>query len=188
MKLAIYARVSKPPKGQLSDQVKRDQNPDVQLLPLREWAKREKHTIVEEYVDRQSGKSAQRPQLQRMMREIEKGLRDIDAVLVWKLDRFGRSVQDLHNLVAKLHGADVSFVSLNEGFDLRSSIGKAMFGMLAVFAEFERNVIAERTKAGLALARSEGRLPGRKIDPKSGPCRMTRWRQRKREEMAGLRL
>src|SRR5579871_480904 len=123
MRIAIYARVSKPPKGQLTEQAKRDQNPDVQLLPLQEWAAREKHKIVDVYIDLQSGKNAQRPRLQRMMREIEKGLRDIDAVVVWKLDRFGRSVRDLYNLVAKLQAAEVSFVSVSEGFDLRSSIG-----------------------------------------------------------------
>jgi DNA invertase Pin-like site-specific DNA recombinase len=181
MKVALYARVSKPPKGHLNDQQKRDQNPDVQLLPLREWAKAQKHTIVEEYVDRQTGKNTERPQLQKLMRDVEKGLRDVDALVVWKLDRFGRSTQDLYNLVAELKSYGVDFVSLKEGFDLTTTLGRAMFGMLAVFAEFERNVIAERTKAGLALARSEGRFPGRKIDPKLGPSRTTLWRQRQRK-------
>jgi len=181
MKAVLYARVSKPPKGQLSDQQRRDQNPEVQLVPLREWAKNNRHTIVEEYVDRQTGKNANRPQLQKLLRDVDKGLRDVEAVVVWKLDRFGRSTQDLHNLVAELKSKDVSFISLKEGFDLTTTLGKAMFGMLAVFAEFERNVIAERTKAGLALARSEGRLPGRKIDPRRGPSRTTLWRQAQRK-------
>ncbi len=180
MRLALYARVSKPPKGQLNEQQKRDQNPEVQLVPLREWAKANSHTIVEEYVDRQTGKNAKRPQLQKLLRDLEKGLRDVDTVVVVRLDRFGRSTQDLHNLVAELRSRDVSFISLKEGFDLTTTLGKAMFGMLAVFAEFERNVIAERTKAGLALARSEGRLPGRKIDPRRGPSRTTLWRQKQR--------
>lgn len=181
MKVALYARVSKPPKGKMSDQQKRDQNPEVQLLPLREWARANGHTIVEEYVDRQTGKNADRPQLQKLLRDVEKGLRDIDALIVWKLDRFGRSTQDLYNLVAELKSHDVDFVSLKEGFDLTTTLGKAMFGMLAVFAEFERNVIAERTKAGLALARSEGRYPGRKIDSRRGPSRTTLWRQKQRK-------
>ena len=181
MKLALYARVSKPPKGQMNDQQKRDQNPEVQLVPLREWARVNGHTVVEEYVDRQTGKNANRPQLQKLLRDCEKGLRDVDALVVWKLDRFGRSTQDLYNLVAELKSHEVAFVSLKEGFDLTTTLGKAMFGMLAVFAEFERNVIAERTKAGLALARSEGRLPGRKIDPKLGPSRTTIWRQKQRK-------
>jgi DNA invertase Pin-like site-specific DNA recombinase len=184
MKVALYARVSKPPKGALSDQQRRDQNPEVQLRELREWCERSRHTIVVEYVDRLSGKNAKRPQLQKLMRDVEKGLQDVDAVVVWRLDRFGRSVLDLEDLVAQLRGAGVSFVSLKEGFDLGTATGKAMFGMLAVFAEFERNVIAERTRAGMALARAEGRLPGRKIDPRKGPSRSTIWRQRKREQVA----
>jgi len=180
VRVAFYARVSKPPKGSLNEQQKRDQNPEVQLLPLREWAKRERHTIVEEYVDRQTGKNAQRPQLQKLMRDVARGLRDIDAIVVWKLDRFGRSTTDLYNLVGELQSKQVAFVSLKEGFDLTSSLGRAMFGMLAVFAQFERDCIAERTKAGLALARSEGRLPGRKIDARKGPSRTTLWRQKQR--------
>lgn len=165
----------------MSDQLRRDQNPEVQLVPMREWAKLLKHTVVEEYVDRQTGKNTARPQLQRLMRDVTKGLRDIDAVVVWKLDRFGRSVSDLHDLVGQLQKEKIAFISLKEGFDLTTSVGRAMFGMLAVFAEFERNVISERTKAGLALAKAEGRVPGRKIDPKKGPCRMTIWRQQQRQ-------
>jgi len=184
MKVALYARVSKPPKGALNDQQKRDQNPEVQLRELREWCERSRHSVVAEYVDRLSGKNAKRPQLQKLMRDVEKGLQDIDAVIVWRLDRFGRSVLDLEDLVGQLRAAGVSFVSLKEGFDLTTATGKAMFGMLAVFAEFERNVIAERTKAGMALASAEGRLPGRKIDPRQGPSRTTRWRQRKRAAAA----
>jgi DNA invertase Pin-like site-specific DNA recombinase len=181
MKIAIYARVSKPQRGQVSESLLKEQNPEVQLRELREWAKANKHTISAEYVDRLSGKNTKRPQLLKLMQDVTKGLRDVDAVLVWRLDRFGRSVRDLHNLIAELDDAKVSFVSLKDGFDLRSTAGKAMFGMLAVFAEFERNVIAERTKAGLALAKAEGRIPGRKIDAKRGPSRTTRWRQEQRK-------
>jgi DNA invertase Pin-like site-specific DNA recombinase len=180
MRVALYARVSKPPKGELSDQAKRDQNPEVQLRELREWCQRNKHKIVVEYVDRLTGKNRKRPQLNKMLHDVTQGLQDVDAVVVWKLDRFGRSVQDLHNLVAELQQARVSFISQSEGFDLTTPIGKVLFSILAAFAEFERNVIAERTKAGLALARSEGRLPGRKIDPRKGPSRTTAWRQAKR--------
>lgn len=180
MKIALYARVSKPQRGELSESQKKEQNPEVQLRDLRDWCAHNKHTVVEEYVERLSGKNTARPKLQKLMRDVSKGLRDIDAVLVWRLDRFGRSGQDLHNLVGELQKEGVAFISLKEGFDLTTTTGKAMFGMLAVFAEFERNVIAERTKAGMALAKSEGRLPGRKIDPKRGPSRTTLWRQAKR--------
>lgn len=181
MKVALYARVSKPPRGQVMDLHNHNQNPEVQLRELREWCKTNNHIIAAEYVDRLTGKHANRPQLQKMMKDAVKGLRDIDAVVVWRLDRLGRSVQDLHNLVAEMKAGNVSFVCFKDNFDLTTPGGKAMFGMLAVFAEFERNVIAERTKAGLALARSEGRLPGRKIDPRKGPSRTTLWRQSRRK-------
>lgn len=181
MRLALYARVSKPPRGLAIDPHNHNQNPEVQLRELREWCQFHKHTIVAEYVDRLSGKNTARPQLQKMLKDAIRGLRDIDGVLVWRLDRLGRSVLDLHHLVAELKDADVAFICFKDNFDLTTPGGKAMFGMLAVFAEFERNVIAERTKAGLALARSEGRLPGRKVDPRKGPSRTTRWRQKKRQ-------
>ena len=185
MKLALYARVSKPPRGQAIDIQVKEQNPEVQLRELREWCRANHHPIVFEYVDRLSGKNTKRPQLQKLMRDAAKGLRDIEGVLVWRLDRFGRSVRDLHNLIAELDEARIAFICLKDGFDLTTSGGRAMFGMLAVFAEFERNVISERTKAGLALKRAEGIIPGRKIDPEKGPCRMTVWRQKQRSEKSG---
>jgi DNA invertase Pin-like site-specific DNA recombinase len=180
MRVAFYARVSKPPRGVVTEQMKRDQNPEVQLVPMREWAKANKHSVLlPEYVDRQTGKNAQRPQLQKLLRDVAKGLIDVDAIVVWRLDRFGRSAQDLHNLVAELREHKVSFISLKEGFDLTTSLGKVVFGIMAVFAEFERDLISDRTKMGLALAKAEGRLPGRKIDPKKGPSRTTEWRRRR---------
>jgi DNA invertase Pin-like site-specific DNA recombinase len=184
MKLAFYARVSKPPRGIITEQLKRDQNPEVQLVPMREWGAANKHKIVTEYVDRQTGKNANRPQLQKLLRDIEKGLIDIDAIVVWRLDRFGRSAQDLYNLVAELKRHKVSFISLKEGFDLTTSLGKVVFGIMAVFAEFERDLISDRTKMGLALARAEGRVPGRKIDPVRGPSRTTIWRRANRASAA----
>lgn len=181
MKIALYARVSKPQRGQLSEQQKKEQDPEVQLRELRAWCAAGNHAIVAEYVDRLTGKNTNRPQLRKMMKDAAAGLRDIDAVLVWRLDRFGRSVPDLYDLVGELRDADVAFISLKDNFDLSTSMGKLIFGILAVFAEFERNVISERTKAGLALKRAEGIIPGRKIDPKRGPSRTTVWRQSRRQ-------
>lgn len=175
MRVALYARVSTLDKGQ---------NPEVQLAELRGWAARMGYKIVAEYVDHLSGKNTKRPQLQKLMKDAVKGLRDIDVIVVWKLDRFGRSQRDLINLVEELQAAKVGFISYTENFDLTTTMGKAMFGILCVFAELERNNIRERTRAGMALARSQGRLPGPKIDTRRGPCRMTRYRQRKRAELA----
>jgi DNA invertase Pin-like site-specific DNA recombinase len=192
MKIALYARVSKNcvKCGRLREQHKgadhdyEGQNPEVQLRILRAWCEQHDHKIVVEYVDHLTGKNTKRPELQRLMTDLTKGLRDVDAVLVWKLDRFGRSQRDLLNLVEELAAAKVSFVSLTENFDLTTPMGKAMFGLLAVFAELERNNISERTKAGLALARAEGRRPGPKIDPRKGPSRWTINRRRNRGEAA----
>jgi DNA invertase Pin-like site-specific DNA recombinase len=78
-----------------------------------------------------------------------------------------------------LRDAKVGFISLKEGFDLTTPMGKAFFGMLCVFAEFERDVITERIKAGLRHARAKGIILGRKIDPKKGPSRTTLWRRSK---------
>lgn len=171
MKVALYARVSK---------LHSHQDPEVQLRELREWAKLHSHAIVAEYVDRGvSGAKASRPQLDRLMRDATKGLRDFEAVVVWRLDRFGRSLQHLQNAIALLRDAKVGFISLKEGFDLTTPMGKAFFGMLGVFAEFERDVIAERIRAGLRSAKAKGHVPGPKIDPAKGPSRMTLWRRAK---------
>jgi DNA invertase Pin-like site-specific DNA recombinase len=171
MKIALYARVSK---------LHSHQDPEVQLRELRAWCVKEGHKIVAEYVDHGvSGAKVSRPQLDRLMRDATKGLRDIDTVLVWRLDRFGRSLQHLQNAIAVLRDAQVGFISLKEGFDLTTPMGKAFFGMLGVFAEFERDVIAERIRAGLKNAKAKGHVPGRKIDPKAGPSRTTLWRRAK---------
>jgi DNA invertase Pin-like site-specific DNA recombinase len=189
--VALYARVSTDKcdecgKGPSSHNGNgshefRGQDPEVQLRELRNWCAAQGHTIVIEYVDRGiSGTKASRPQLDQLMRDGTKGLREFGAVVVLRLDRFGRSVQHLHNAVGALHSANVAFISIKEGFDLTTPMGKLFFGILAAFAEFERNVIAERTKEGLKLARAKGHRPGRKIDPAKGPSRTTLWRQRHR--------
>ena len=166
VKLALYARVSKPQRGQLTDAQAKEQNPEVQLRELREWCRANKHAITEEYVERLSGKNTKRPQLQKLMRDAVKGLRDIEGVLVWRLDRFGRSVRDLHNLIAELDEAGIAFICLKDGFDLTTSGGRAMFGMLAVFAEFERDRGAYQGwvspgKSGRPHSRPQDRSPQR---------------------------
>jgi putative DNA-invertase from lambdoid prophage Rac len=87
--------------------------------------------------------------------------RDIDVVLVWRLDRWGRSVTDLLATLQELNHLGVRFVSLTEALDLTTPAGRAMAGLLAIFAEFEREVLRERTRAGLAHARESGKRLGR---------------------------
>jgi len=87
--------------------------------------------------------------------------REIDIVLVWRLDRWGRSVTDLLATLQELEHLGVGFVSLTEALDLTTPAGRAMAGLLAVFAAFEREILQERTKAGLAHARQNGKKLGR---------------------------
>jgi DNA invertase Pin-like site-specific DNA recombinase len=86
--------------------------------------------------------------------------REIDVVMVWRLDRWGRSLPDLGVTLRELIDLGVGFVSLIEALDLTTSTGRAMAGMLAVFAEFEREILRERVRAGIAQARQEGRRHG----------------------------
>jgi putative DNA-invertase from lambdoid prophage Rac len=87
--------------------------------------------------------------------------REIDVIVVWRLDRWGRSVADLMTTLRELLDLGVGFVSLTEALDLTTPSGRAMAGMLAIFAEFEREILRERVKAGIAQARKEGRPHGR---------------------------
>ncbi len=87
--------------------------------------------------------------------------REIDIVLVWKLDRWGRSVSDLVNSLQDLRAQGVGFVSVTEALDLTTPSGRAMAGMLAVFAEFERDMLRDRVKAGVAESRRQGKPHGR---------------------------
>jgi putative DNA-invertase from lambdoid prophage Rac len=89
--------------------------------------------------------------------------REIDLVLVWRLDRWGRSVTDLLATMQELEHLGVGFVSLTEALDLTTPAGRAMAGLLAIFAEFEREILRERTRAGLAQARHNGKRLGRPI-------------------------
>lgn len=170
MNVALYARVSK---------LQSHQDPEVQLRELRAWSEAHKHKITAEYVDRGiSGAKEKRPKLDEMMQHAKHGR--FDAIVVWKLDCFARSVRHLHNAVHDLRGWDVALISHKDNFDLSTPMGKAMFTVMAMVAELERDIIAERIRAGLKHARAKGHLPGRKIDPVKGPSRTTRWRRRQK--------
>lgn len=137
-----YARVST-----------QDQNLDMQLDALTA------HGCERIYQEKQSGKTAQdRPDLQKLLDAVREG----DTVVVYKLDRLGRSTKDLIEIVNALQDKGVGFVSLNEQIDTTGAMGKLVFQIFAALAEFERNTISERTKAGLQAAKARGRLGGRK--------------------------
>jgi len=151
MKVAIYARVSTINKGQ---------DVDMQLNELRAYCQQKGWAIAHEYVDKGiSGSKASRPQLNRLMEHASE--HRFDAVLVWKLDRFGRSVRHLVNAIAELESSNVAFISLRDNIDLTTPVGRLMFNVIASMAQFERELIAERVKAGMANARSKGKQIGR---------------------------
>ena len=151
MRIALYARVSTLDKGQ---------DTEVQLQDLRSYAKARGWVIAGEYVDQgQSGAKDRRPELDRLMNDARK--RKIDLILCWRLDRLGRSLKHLILTLDELQTLGVGFVSYNENLDLTTSTGRLMFQLLGAFAEFERNLIQERVRAGLNHAKAKGVKLGR---------------------------
>lgn len=157
----------------------RGQDPEVQLTELREWCQVHKHIIAEEYVDRglSGKKGVVRPELNRLLIDAEKGRRDFEGVLVWRLSRFGRSFPDLIANVGKLSELKIDFFSKQESFQLDTTMGRFAFRIMCAAVEMEREVISENTKAGMKRARALGHLPGPKIDLLKGPSRTTLWRR-----------
>jgi DNA invertase Pin-like site-specific DNA recombinase len=173
MKVAIYARVSTLDKGQ---------DPEMQLAELRAHCFARGFAVVATLTDTCSGAKERRPALDELWK-LARG-RQIDAVCVWKLDRFARSLKQLVVSLAEFDALGVKFISLHDGFDLTTPGGRAMFGMVAVMAEFERALICERVRAGIANKRAQGKTwrrgPNRKY--KAGkPSPSTLWRRAKRE-------
>jgi putative DNA-invertase from lambdoid prophage Rac len=151
MRVAIYARVSTV-----------DQNCDMQLRELREYAARRGWEIGQEYVDTGwSGSKASRPQLDKLMRDAAE--HRFDGVLVWKLDRFGRSVVNLSHQLEQLRSWGVRFVSTTQGLDTDHSnpTSSLLLHILAAVAEFEREMIRERVKGGMQAAKHRGAKFGR---------------------------
>ena len=131
-----------------------DQNLDLQTDALK------KASCEKLYCDKISGVKADRPGLTQALEVARAG----DTLVIWRLDRLGRSIKDLIQISETLKARSIALKSLQEGIDTTTSTGQLMFNLLAVLAEFEKNLINERSKAGLAAARSRGKLGGR---PKS---------------------
>ena len=132
----------------------------MQLRELREYAERRGWQIADVYTDAGvSGSKDSRPALNRLMTAAQQ--RRIDAVLVWKLDRFGRSLRHLVNALAELEALGIAFVSLRDNLDLTTPSGRLMFQIIGAMAEFERALIQERVRAGLRNARAKGKRLGR---------------------------
>jgi len=151
MRVALYGRVSTLDKGQ---------DVNMQMNELREYAARRGWQIEGEYVDNGvSGAKESRPELNRLMAEAK--LRKFDVIAVWKLDRFGRSLKHLVISLADLESLGIAFVSLRDGFDLSTPSGRLMFQIIGAMGEFERNLIRERVRAGMAHAKAKGKKLGR---------------------------
>ncbi len=148
VRVGLYARISTSDQNSLGMQIK----------SLRQYAKQRRWQIVHEAQEVGSGAKTRtgREELLNLARR-----REIDQIVVWRLDRWGRSVQDLIGTLTELNNLGVGFVSLTEALDFKSATGRAMAGLLAVFAEFERELIRERVKAGIAEARRLGKPHGR---------------------------
>jgi DNA invertase Pin-like site-specific DNA recombinase len=132
----------------------------MQLRELREYAARRGIEVTDEYTDHGvSGSRESRPALNRLMADAKQ--RKFDAVLVWKVDRFGRSLRHLVNALAELGALGVAFVSLRDNLDLSTPSGRLMFAVIGAMAEFERSLIQERVRAGLRNARAKGQQLGR---------------------------
>lgn len=161
----VFGQARKPAKMFRAGLYARVSTNDQQTLPmqnraLREYAVRRGWAIAIQV--REVGSGAVKREAREKLLEAARR-REIDGVLVWRLDRWGRSVTDLLATLQELEHLGVGFVSLTEALDLTTPAGRAMAGLLAIFAEFEREILRERTRAGLAHARQNGKQLGRPI-------------------------
>ena len=151
VRTAIYARVSTAHNGQDSS---------MQTRELQEYCERRGWKVSGEYVDEGiSGSKDSRPELNKLMADAHR--RRFDAVVVWRFDRFARSVSHLLRALETFKALGVEFVSLSEQVDTSTPTGKMVFTVLGAVAELERSLIAERVKAGLRNARAKGKRLGR---------------------------
>jgi DNA invertase Pin-like site-specific DNA recombinase len=151
VRTAIYARVSTANNGQ---------DPKMQTRELQEYCERRGWKVSGEYVDEGiSGAKDSRPELNKLMADAHR--RRFDAIVVWRFDRFARSVSHLLRALETFKALGVEFVSLSEQVDTSTPTGKMVFTVLGAVAELERSLIAERVKAGLRNARAKGKRLGR---------------------------
>jgi DNA invertase Pin-like site-specific DNA recombinase len=149
-RVALYARTS----------TARDQTPAMQLDELRQVARQRGWEVVGEYVDHGvSGGKDRRPELDRLRSDIQRGR--IDVVACWRFDRFARSVRHLVSALDEFRARGIDFVSIRDGIDTSTPAGRFTFHVIAAVAELERELIRERTRAGLAAARRRGARVGR---------------------------
>lgn len=145
-RVALYARVSTLDKGQ---------DPETQLVQLREYAQARNFEVITEFIDYASGTSGDRTQYKLMMAAAKK--RKIDVVLVWRYDRFARSTQALVNALKEFQSLGIDFISYQENIDTTTPTGELIFHVMASLAQFESSLISQRVKAGMARAKAQGK-------------------------------
>ncbi len=128
-----------------------DQNLEMQIGAL------EKYGVDKIFSDKATGKNMQRKEFSKLLEQLRKG----DTLIIFSLSRLGRKTKDLIELVEKFNAEDINLISLKESIDTTSPMGRAMIGMISIFAELERELITERVKEGVKNARARGRLGGR---------------------------
>jgi len=158
MKVAIYCRVSKE-----------EQNPENQELVLIEYANNRDFEIYKVYTDKISGSKDSRPGLNQLMLDARN--RCFDAVIVWKLDRLGRSLQHLIQIIQEWKNLNIGFICKTEPIDTTSASGELIFHIFGAIAQFERKLITERINLGLERARKQGKHIGRPKGKKDAKIR-----------------
>jgi DNA invertase Pin-like site-specific DNA recombinase len=153
--------VSTATKSRRGDVIAFEQDPAVQERPLRDLIEQRGWTLYRVYSDRLSGAKEARPGLNALMSDARRGV--FDVVVVWRFDRFARSVKQLVLALEEFRTLGIDFVSHQEALDTSTPMGRAMFTIIAAMAELERDVIRERTAAGLEYARQHGTKSGKPI-------------------------
>jgi len=162
MKVALYARVSKSDKDKDGEPI---QKPENQLIRLRKYAKEHDYEVIDDYVyvDRASGADPNRPNLEKMLSDAR--AHRFSLILVVKIDRMARSMRNLHTILTELESFGVKFHCIDQPeVSTDTSMGKLLLNILGAVAEFERELISERTKAGLERAVAQGTKLGRKYE------------------------
>ena len=164
MKTAIYARVSTD-----------EQTTDNQVIKLKQVAERNGWEVQAIYADTISGAKSKRPELDKLMKSVMR--KEVDMVMVWSVDRLGRSLQHLTTLLSDIESKGINLYLHQQNIDTSTPSGKMLFQLLGVFAEFERSMIRERVMAGLDRARSQGKRLGRPPIPPIQIEKMKRMRE-----------
>jgi putative DNA-invertase from lambdoid prophage Rac len=172
VRVGLYARVS------THDQ----QTLPLQIEAMQSYVRNRGWQVVGEVQEVNSG-AVTRPERERLMKAARR--RELDAILVWRLDRWGRSMADLITTLQELNALGIGFISLTEALDMTTPTGRAMAALLAVFAEFERDILRERVKAGIAQSRKQGKPHGR---PRTAACQQERIRELHEQGMSKAQI